>query len=97
MEDGNCEQQDARSNVACRLDFNSLNTNMNTNKGFNLYSHSTAAAVILNRDMRFINREPMELGTQYSWRYWLAVRALVSNGDRQGQPDISESEGSPYI
>eukprot|EP00597_Dinobryon_sp_UTEXLB2267_P009178 CAMPEP_0170085188 /NCGR_PEP_ID=MMETSP0019_2-20121128/20140_1 /TAXON_ID=98059 /ORGANISM="Dinobryon sp., Strain UTEXLB2267" /LENGTH=271 /DNA_ID=CAMNT_0010301537 /DNA_START=84 /DNA_END=899 /DNA_ORIENTATION=+ len=36
----------------------------------------TWPVVILNRDLRFVNKEPMELGIQYSWRYWMASRAL---------------------
>lgn len=34
-------------------------------------------AVMLNRDLRLTNRDPMEVGTTYSWRYWLAARMLA--------------------
>ena len=30
--------------------------------------------VIVNRDIRFNNKEPMELGMHYSYRYWQAYR-----------------------
>lgn len=33
----------------------------------------TAPVVILSQDVKFTNTLPMEVGIQYSWRYWLAT------------------------
>lgn len=35
--------------------------------------HPTWPVVILKCDCEFRNHEPMEVGLQYSWRYWQAV------------------------
>ena len=38
----------------------------------------TWPVVVLSRDIKFNNREPMECGIHYSWRYWVASRANIA-------------------
>lgn len=49
----------------------------------------TWPVVILNRDLRLTNKEPMEVGIQYSWRYWLAARELAKE-QMQRLPAVEE-------
>ena len=39
----------------------------------------TWPVVILNRDVRFTNVIPMEVGIHYSWKYWNAYRSLLQS------------------
>lgn len=41
----------------------------------------TWPVVVLSQDVRFSNKEPMECGMQYSWRYWEAFRSNSEGAD----------------
>ena len=52
----------------------------------------TWPVVITLTDVLMRNRDPMELGLQYSWRYWKSVQDLNSEGhsDADGGDPIAD-------
>lgn len=47
----------------------------------------TWPVVVLSKDVLFTNKEPMECGMHYSWRYWLAFRE--HSEDETGSENLS--------
>lgn len=78
--------------LSWRLD---LNTDSEGKRGNVLMP--TWPVVVLDQDVLFTNREPMEVGLSYSWRYWEYHRDLEMGGGKKGGNEDGNEDDNGHM